>query len=495
MYRKTQIELALWASDIGLWEWKTDTDEFNISDWVEKFGFSANQFPKRKQWLKRVHPEDLPKKEAALAQYLSGEMPVYEVEFRLINAKGEHHWIMSRGKIISSDADSQSKKLVGIFMDITSRKNLELQQQYLATVLENVNEAVISTDLEYRIVSWNQAAEKMYGYTAQEAIGKRISELIKVFYLNHTSEEVVSILAQQGHWQGEVIQHHKSGKSLQVYSSVTLVYDLEQHPVCVVALNRDISQQKRYESALKEYASKLQQINEALESFVYSVSHDLKEPLRGISNYAHFVIEDHGAELNEAATEKILTIQELAKLMTWQLEGMLLYSKFSSGEMSYTEVDLNEILDEVRFCMKYTLESNNVNIAIPRLLPKLRGDLTGISHIYQNLVSNAIKHNNKPQREIEIGYLNPGEVDIWGEKAEMLTLYVRDNGNGIAPEHHETIFKMFKRLNRYNSDVSGVGAGLAIVKKIVERHQGKIWLRSQLGSGTTFYFTLFDSSN
>ena len=493
-YSKAQIELALWASDIGLWEWQTDTDDFRISDWVERYGFTAERFPKRKLWLMRVHPDDLSKKEAALQQYLSGQSPVYEVEFRLATARGEYRWVLSRGKIIASDADSQSKKLTGIFMDITSRKSLELQQQYLATVLENVSEAVVSTDLEYRIVSWNRAAEKMYGYTAEEAIGKRVSELIKVTYLDHTREEVLSLFDRQGSWQGEVIQLHKSGKPRQIFSSVALVYDRERRPVGIVALNRDISQQKRHENALKEYAAKLQQINEALESFVYIASHDLKEPLRGIANYSHFVLEDHGAELNSDATEKIVTIQELAKLMSWQLDGMLMYSKFSRGEMTFTEVDLNEIVADVRFRMQYTLDSENVDIAIPRPLPKLRGDQTGISQIYQNLISNAIKYNHKPERKIELGYLAPGEADSQGEKAETLTLYVRDNGNGIEPEYHETIFKMFKRLEQFSPGISGAGAGLTIVKKIVERHNGKIWLRSQPGSGTTFYFTLSENS-
>ena len=493
-YSKAQIELALWASDIGLWEWQTETDDFRISDWVESYGFTAKRFPKRKMWLTRVHPEDLPKKEAALEQYLSGQSPVYEVEFRLANARGEYHWLLSRGKIIASDADSQSKKLTGIFMDITSRKNLELQQQYLATVLENVSEAVVSTDLEYRIVSWNRAAEKMYGYTAEEAIGKKVSELIKVTYLDHTREEVLSIFAQQGRWQGEVIQFHKSGTPLQIFSSVALVYDRDGRPVGIVALNRDISQQKRHESALKEYAAKLQQTNEALESFVYIASHDLKEPLRGIANYSHFVLEDHGAELPPDATDKIVTIQELAKLMSWQLDGMLLYSKFSSGELTFTEVDLNEIVADVRFQLQYTLESEHVDISIPRPLPKLRGNQTGIAQIYQNLISNAVKYNNKPQRKIEIGYLEPGETDHFGEKAETHTFFVRDNGNGIAPEYHETIFKMFKRLEKFTQGKSGAGAGLTIVKKIVERHNGKIWLRSKPGSGTTFYFTLTENS-
>ena len=239
--------------------------------------------------------------------------------------------------------------------------------------------------------------------------------------------------------------------------------------------------------------------NRELDSFTYIASHDLKEPLRGIHNYSHFLLEDYGERLEAPGREQLLTLQRLTQKMEELIESLLHYSRLGRQEIERREVALQPVLDEVCELLQPRLIESGVAVRVPRPLPTVAADPTLVSELLTNLIANAVKYNNKAEKWVEIGYQpNHEPVDNAGPDQETLSagrrtpivVYVRDNGIGIPPKHHETVFRIFKRLHGRDEFGGGTGAGLTIARKIVERHGGRIWLDSLPDQGTTVYFTL-----
>ena len=226
----------------------------------------------------------------------------------------------------------------------------------------------------------------------------------------------------------------------------------------------------------------LERSNNELDAFAYIASHDLKEPLRGIHNYSNFLIEDYGEILNEEGKAKLLTLIRLTQRMEDLIDSLLHFSRLGRVDLSMQHTDLNSVVERSLDLLSARIEEMKVEIRIPRPLPTVYCDRVQMSEVFNNLIANAIKYNDKAEKWIEIGYI--------GHPPAPVTFYVRDNGIGIREKHLEAIFRIFKRLHGPNKYGGGTGAGLTIAKKIVERHRGKIWVESTYGQGSTFYFTL-----
>ncbi len=233
----------------------------------------------------------------------------------------------------------------------------------------------------------------------------------------------------------------------------------------------------------------LQRSNSELDSFVYIASHDLKEPLRGIHNYSTFLLEDYSQVLDQDGIYKLETLVRLTKRMEDLINSLLHFSRLGRQELNLNPLDLNELIPGIIEVFRMSYRADQININIPRPLPMIRADKNLIQEIFANLISNGLKYNDNSIKWIEIGYLDP-EPMFHEEEEPFLTFYIRDNGIGIPEKHHNTIFRIFKRLHAPGQYGGGTGAGLTIVKKIIERHGGIIWLNSIAGEGTTFYFTL-----
>lgn len=248
---------------------------------------------------------------------------------------------------------------------------------------------------------------------------------------------------------------------------------------------------------LNQLNYELQQKNQDLDAFAYIASHDLKEPLRGIYNYANFLLEDYGDRLDKDGVYQLETLVRLSKKMANLLDSLLEYSRLGRANFSYEEVNLNEVIEQVLDMIKGRWEENSVTLNIPRPLPIIKADGARLYDLYINLLSNSIKYNDKEDKIIEIGYLSETEMLSKFSHHQLHQLndppfifYVRDNGIGISSEHKKKIFQIFKRLHPPEKYGGGTGIGLTIVQKIIERHGGKIWIDSIVDTGTTFYFTL-----
>ncbi|MBE9067205.1 GAF domain-containing protein [Leptolyngbya cf. ectocarpi LEGE 11479] len=240
---------------------------------------------------------------------------------------------------------------------------------------------------------------------------------------------------------------------------------------------------------LAELNSELQRSNAELDAFAYVASHDLKEPLRGIHNYSSFLIEDYGDQLGDDGTKKLRTLMKLTQRMEDLINSLLHYSRLGRTEFLMKPVDLNQLVDSVVEVIKIS-KPEQVSFRIPQSLPTLTCDQSQVNELLTNLVSNAIKYNNKAEKWVEISYLDAKDCPNAPVAADATIFYVRDNGIGIRPRHLEAVFRIFKRLHAPGKYGGGTGVGLTIAKKIVERHGGTIWLDSIYGEGTTFYFTL-----
>ncbi len=272
----------------------------------------------------------------------------------------------------------------------------------------------------------------------------------------------------------------------------------------VDAFNRMLVQIQQRDSALQEAKEELEQrvdertrelarrneelhqSNKELDDFAYIASHDLKEPLRGIHNFSNFLLEDYGDKLAGDGRSKLETLMRLTHRMETLIDSLLQFSRLGRVDLAIDRVDLNEIVAEVLDSLAITLQEERVEIRLPRPMPKVRADRVRVGEIFSNLVVNAVKYNDKAEKWIEIGATRNGSPPGAGP----LVFYVRDNGIGIPEKHYDAVFRIFKRLHGRDQFGGGTGAGLTIVKKIVERHHGRIWLQSSPGEGTTFYFTL-----
>jgi chemotaxis family two-component system sensor kinase Cph1 len=227
--------------------------------------------------------------------------------------------------------------------------------------------------------------------------------------------------------------------------------------------------------------------NDELDAFAYVAGHDLKEPLRGIHKYAHFLLEEMkaGRGLDEHGRERIDAMLRLTVRMDNLLDALLHFSRVGRLSLERRPVALDDVLSEAVDMLGARLLECDIEVRIPRPMPSVACDRIRVREIFANLISNAAKYNDKSARWIEIGYLDP--VDASDATS---TFYVCDNGIGIDAKHAERVFMMFKRLHARDVYGGGSGAGLAIVKKLVEQHGGHSWFTSEVGVGTTFYFTL-----
>ena len=385
-------------------------------------------------------------------------------------------------------------------------RQLEDSEARTRAIFDAAVDALVTIDERGTVESLNPAAERLFGYPVAELVGRNVKLLMPEPYRSEhdgylanyrtTGQKKIIGIGR------EVVGRRKDGSTFPMELAVSEVQLAERR--LFAGSVRDISERKRAEEQLRFYAEELQhrntellRSNQELDEFAYIVSHDLKEPLRGIHNYSNFLIEDYGDKLDQDGRAKLETLKDLAQRMYALIDSLLEFSRVGRVDLAIRETDLNEVLAEVLDSLRITLDEQGVQIRIPRSLPTVRCDRVRIAEVFRNLISNAIKYNNKSEKWIEIGWhsqpgTQSGEIlDSSSSPPSMVTVFtVRDNGIGIQEKHFESIFRIFKRLHARDKFGGGTGVGLTIVKKIIERHDGRIWIESTYGTGTTFAFTL-----
>jgi PAS domain S-box-containing protein len=349
----------------------------------------------------------------------------------------------------------------------------------LASIVESSDDAIISKDLSGIVTSWNRAAERIFGYSAGESIGKPITFLAPAGKAN----DMLLILDQikrglrVDHY--ETVRRRKDGQLLNVSLTVSPIHDRHGRIVGASKIARDITERKLAGDTLALLAERLARSNADLQQFAYVTAHDLQEPLRGISAMSELLQRRYAGQLDEGAHELIAQVVSSAGRMRNLICDLLKYSQtLNAGEIPHTKVATKAA---VRWAVNNLKQSIEESAAVVEMgeLPEVQGDMVNLVVLFQNLISNAIKYRGSGSPRIAIS--------ATAEDGEWL-FSLRDNGIGIDPAYHKKIFGLFTRL--HGAHYGGTGIGLALCKRIVENHGGHIWVESEPGKGATFKFTL-----
>ncbi len=384
------------------------------------------------------------------------------------------------------------------YASLREKERFENQIKYLASLTENTSDAIISTDEKGIIQSWNKAAEKNYGYKREEAIGKFAPSLTQSGLTAENLEAIQSEVLEKGMISREIKHTSRDGRTLHTMVSTTPLIDEKKRFRGFVSVIRDITDRKNLEEQLRvfnrelsrqveEKTSSLIKANEQLaisnrdlEQFAYIASHDLQEPLRAVRGFLQLLEKKYAGQLDEQGMQYIHQAVEGAGRMKELITDLLNFSRLGRRPSRSEEVDMNGVANEVIQSLRPAITEAGVHLKLNDL-PTVRGDATQLRQVLQNLVSNAIKYRSTER---------PPEIEIGSEEKIKGTLfYVRDNGIGFEKKHEDVIFNVFYRLHTA-AEYPGTGIGLAICKKIVELHEGRIWVESEPGKGSTFYYTI-----
>ena len=370
--------------------------------------------------------------------------------------------------------------------DITDIKEVERIRNYLATVVKQSNDAIYIHDHEGRIISWNEGAEMIYGYTESEALNMKIWNIIPEYMQREIEEIVQKILLGEKIEFFETKRITKHGRLVDVLFSAAVINDPGNEQKSIAITERDITQQKIADEQIRQLnkylqnnVNELQATNRELESFSYSVSHDLRAPLRAVNAYSKIFEEDYGELLNEDARKILHRVQANGQKMGVLIDDLLAFSRLGRKEVQKGPVDIREMVDHILGDLSYNAP-HKAAIVIKELVPAF-ADHSLINQVWTNLISNAIKYSEKKEHpQIEIGSTD-GEQET--------TYYIKDNGAGFDMRYAEKLFGVFQRLHS-NEEFEGTGIGLAIIQRIITRHGGRVWADAKVGDGATFYITL-----
>ncbi|MFN3134275.1 MAG: PAS domain S-box protein [Candidatus Kryptonium sp.] len=382
---------------------------------------------------------------------------------------------------------------LGIQSDITERKKIEEQIRYQANLIENVNDAIIAADLNFRITSWNKAAEKMYGYKAEEVIGKEISEVVPVEFQGLSREEVRKILREKGLWNGEAIHYNRFGEKIYVSSSLSVVRDSRGNPIGTVGINRDITEQKKAEEKLKLYAeqleianAQLQELNRLKSEFLANTSHELRTPLNSIIGFLNLIKEglyENHEEMMKFVDNALMSAKHLLNI----INDILDIAKIEAGklELNIEDLEVSELLYEVWTLSHVQAEQKKLEYKFiyPDGKVFIRGDRNRLKQVLLNLIGNAIKFTHKGGITVK--------AEVFEDKG-FCQFTVADTGIGISKDKQAKLFQKFVQADGTTMrKYGGTGLGLAITKSLVELMGGVIDLYSEgEGKGTTVVFTI-----
>ncbi|MGH7970632.1 MAG: sensor histidine kinase, partial [Limisphaerales bacterium] len=365
-------------------------------------------------------------------------------------------------------------------IDITERKRNEIAAQRLAAIVEHSDDAIVSKDLNGIISSWNKGAERLFGYAAQEVIGKPITILVPPELADQETEILERVRSERvAHY--ETVRRRKDGSLVNISLTVSPVRDSTGRVIGASKVARDITDKirakEKLERAVAEQTASLREATAQMEEFSYSVSHDLRSPVRAMQGYAKALIEDYGSRLDDEGREYLDRIVQGSARMERLIHDVLTYSRVSRMDMELQPVSLANLLQGL--VQQYPeFESARADVIVQPGIPAVVAHEPSLGQAVANILGNAVKFvapGVRPHVVITAASIN-GTVE----------LRIQDNGIGIKPDHQRRLFGMFERIHP-DAKYEGTGIGLAIVRKAVERMGGKVGVESDVSNGSTFW--------
>jgi PAS domain S-box-containing protein len=363
--------------------------------------------------------------------------------------------------------------------EIAERRRAEDQLRLQFTVLQSADNGLAITGRD-GVIQWvNAAFTRLTGYTAAEAVGQNPRVLKSGRQSPEFFKDLWQTILSGRVWHGELVNKRKDGSLYPEEMTITPVADADGKITHFVAVKQDITARKQAEAVLQKTAADLARSNLDLEQFAYVASHDLQEPLRAVGGYVKLLQHRFPEKLDAKAREYVTGAADGAERMQRLIADLLAFSRVGTRGSAFAPTDLNELLRDALNNLQISVKESGAKITSDPL-PRLPVDATQIRQLFQNLIGNAIKFHSERAPEIHVGARQ--------EKGRWL-FWVRDNGIGIEPQYAGRIFQIFQRLHT-RKQYPGTGIGLAICKKIVERHGGEIRVESEPAHGSTFYFSI-----
>jgi len=452
-----------------------------ISDEVENLcGHPASEFLQNRvrSYASIIHPEDVEMVEDSVYGGVKNKSP-YTIDYRIVHADGRVRHVYERGQGVF-DEHGEVAWLDGAIFDITERKRAEEalreSEEKYRLLMENVGAAVISFDKKFNIVMANNRTCEDLGIDFETLQGMSLYDLFSDSEAEHYVQRFLNIAKDGKQSVFEDLVEIRGDKRW-MESRIESVKDSEGNHIGYLDIASDITERKRAEAELEERTKQVEAANKELKDFAYIVSHDLKAPLRAVSNLVRWIEKDYKDAVDEDGKELINLLLGRVKRMNNLIDGVLQYSRIGRIREKEKVVDLNAVAEEA---INLIGTPDNIQITIEDRLPSVRGGKTRLGQVFQNLLDNAIKFMDKPGGEVKIGCADEGTH--W-------RLSVADNGPGIDEGYHEKIFQVFQTLTP-RDELESTGIGLTLVKKVIENAGGRIWVESTAGKGSTFFFTL-----
>jgi PAS domain S-box-containing protein len=476
-----RFDVAVYGSSFGLWDWLIPTgEEYWSPRFMEILGITDPEFvPTYDEFLKRLHPEDYDRViEELNIDHFENDQP-YELDYRLKHHSGHYVWVHARGQM-KRDENGKPYRMAGTIQDITDRKKKDIALQdalaFQNLIMDSIPDGVFVKDKDFKIRSANPAfmsfypsemQDKVIGYTTLEQYEQdEAEEFLKEdrqAFIEGSSDKIETINFPDG--------------ELRTLSTKKIRFTNSEGDDFILAISRDVTERETL-------IAQLRRSNEELDEFAYIASHDLKEPLRGIHNHSELLRRALGDEIADDTLRRINRIGELTSHMDQLISDLFHFSGVGRSDLSTVETNIQELISDLTKSIP-ALEEESVKIVLDNPLPIVVCDKVRIREVFRNLISNAIKYNDAGEKVVAVGSY---DAKLDGKMSTVF--YVSDNGIGIDEEFHDEIFHIFRRLHKKDAYGGGTGAGLTLVRKIIERHGGKAWVTSKRGAGAVFHFSI-----
>ncbi len=461
---------------------------YSSGEILKEAGYSSMDVQKMgpKLLKKIVHPDDYPmvlihfKK---LKKIRKGE--ILQIEYRVKHKTNDTYiWVLSTDKLNEKNTSGKVKNILGVMNIVTKTKAMELelkesQERFRLAIMGSGAGLWEWSNIDTDNAWWSKEFQKLLGYYSDNKLST-FTSLIRLIHPDQISifkEKIQNHIKETESFEQELqIKTNKNGYRWFLISAQAQ-FDHKKNIQKIVGTLMDIN-------ARKEAEKKMNELNAELERFAYLASHDLKEPLRTISSFTKLFREEYHQVFDPNANQYLEFIENASRRMITLTNDLLIYSQLDNKSLNFQPVDLNILIAEILEDLRQPIEENKATINY-NLLPTVTCDMVQVRQLFQNLIANSLKYHDQRLPKIEIGYET---------KRTHYQFFIKDNGIGIDPKHHKKIFEVFKRLHGQN-DYDGTGIGLANCKRITDNHKGNIWVKSSLGQGAIFYFTILKNNN
>jgi len=477
---EARLAKAQQVARMGFLDWNLHTDLVYWSDeMVHLFGYPrGHNLQTLSKTVELVHPDDRALAQASIEAAVEGR-GVHSLDHRILRDDGSVMWVHAEGELQPARAGAPPRFL-GTLVDITARKRAEEERRQ---VFERITDAFVALDRDWIYTYVNSKAAQIFGRTPETMIGRHIwtefpegvGQKFDLTYRKCMAEQLPAFLEEYyppyGKWFENRI--YPSPQGLTIYFHDITERKLAEQQIRHLNQNLELLVRKR--------TRRLEVANKELEAFSYSVSHDLRAPLRAVTGFAQILQRRHRAALAEEGQRYLDNIVSASERMGRLIDDLLEYSRLGRKALRFGNVSLAEVMRHLAQDFAHRLAEEGGRLEIAPDLPEVRGEPTLLGRLFTNLVDNALT------------YRRPGEgADVridWREAGERIEVRVSDRGVGIAPEHQGKVFDVFQRLHG-DEEFAGTGIGLAVVKKVADLLDGEVRVESEPGKGSTFIVAL-----